>query len=148
MQVEQRARTLPYGWVGFFILLAVVAFIGLYRRQEPPPLQPIVARGTSASDRAESAQIVAGLAKISAPVDVRQLLRQVAVQDDTATVTVDERSYASLSADEQAGLFDAVAAAWSRAYRAQHRGALDRPISMDFIDTSKSVVHHRLIEPE
>jgi hypothetical protein len=149
MQIEQRSHSTPYGWIGFFVVLAVVAYIGLSRHRDvQPPIQTIVTAGTSAHDRAESAQVAAQLRTVTAPVDARRLVHRIDVQDDSATVTIDQGAYAALSPEDQNAVFEAVGALWTRAYRAQHGQTLDRPISFDFVDTSGAVVHHTQIDPQ
>jgi len=146
---KQRTRTTPYGWIGFFALLAVVAFIGLSRhRDDPPAGTAVVTGGSSVRDRAESAAMAAELGTTGAPVDLRGLVRRIVVQEDAATVTVDGPVYAGLSPDDRDRVFTAASTLWTRAYKAQHGRTLDRAISFDFVDGANELVRHTLIEPE
>ena len=147
--MEQRTRTAPYGWIGFFALLAVIAFIGLSRHQDAPPAPAgAVVDGGSVHDRAEGAEIASELGTITAPVDVRTVVRRIVVRDDTATVTIDGPAYAALSPDDRDRVFAGVAALWTRAFKTQHGRSLDRPLTFDFVDNGNELVHHTLIEPE
>lgn len=147
--MQQRARSAPYGWIGFFVLLAVVAFIGLSRHHggaPPASSAPLYGAGGSAQDRAESAEIEAGLRAMKSPVDVAPLVRAIIVRGDVLTVTVDGPSFAALSDDDRQRVFDDTASVWSHAYRAQHAASSGTGLTMDFVDGANELVHHRLID--
>ena len=150
--MQQRGRSAPYGWIGFFALLAVVAFIGFSRHQSAPPVAnatvPLYGPGGSAQDRAESADVQTGLRATTAPVDANAIVRAFELRGDMLTVTVDGPAFAALVTDDRQRLFDETADLWSKAYRAHRGGKLDRSLTMDFVEGANELVHHRLLDPQ
>ncbi len=151
--MEQRARSIPVGWIVLLAVLAVATYVGLSRHHDVPsaaatPVAMFDANRGTATDRAESADVRTGILALTSPIDVSRLVRRFTISDDSLTVVVNAAAYGALGPDEQDRAFVDVSRLWSRSYAAHHKGVLDHALTIDFVDDANQIVHHNMLFPQ
>jgi hypothetical protein len=150
--MEQRARSIPVGWIVLLAVLAVATYVGLSRHHDGPSAAatPVAmfdpARGTAA-ERAESADVRTGILALTSPVDVSRLVRHFTISDDSLTVVVNRAAYEALGPGDQDRAFVDISTLWGRSYAAHHNGVQDHALTLDFVDDANQIVHHNMLYP-